>query len=43
VRFTAACAAMGVYEAERILSVSDGALQIRWTREPEPVTEQDDS
>jgi hypothetical protein len=32
-RFTAACAAMGVYEAERILFVSDGALQIRWIRE----------
>jgi hypothetical protein len=32
-RFTAACAAMGVYEAERILFVSDGALAIRWIRE----------
>jgi hypothetical protein len=32
-RFTAACAAMGVYEAERILFVSDGAAPIRWIRE----------
>jgi hypothetical protein len=32
-RFTAACAAMGVYEAERILFVSDGAAAIRWIRE----------
>ena len=32
-RFTAACAAMGVYEAERILFVSDGAMAIRWIRE----------
>jgi len=32
-RLTAACAAMGVYEAERILFVSDGALAIRWIRE----------
>jgi len=27
-RFTAACAALGVYEAERILFVSDGAAAI---------------
>ncbi len=33
-RFTAACAAMGVYEeAERILFVSDGAASLRWIRE----------
>ena len=32
-RFTAACAAMGVYEAERILFISDGAAAIRWIRE----------
>jgi hypothetical protein len=32
-RFTAACAALGVYEAERVLFVSDGALPIRWLRE----------
>lgn len=32
-RFTAACAAMGVYEAERVLFVSDGAAAIRWIRE----------
>jgi hypothetical protein len=32
-RFTAACAALGVYEAERILFVSDGATAIRWIRE----------
>jgi len=32
-RFTAACAALGVYEAERILFVSDGAAAIRWIRE----------
>jgi hypothetical protein len=32
-RFTAACAAMGVYEARRILFVSDGAAAIRWIRE----------
>ena len=32
-RFTAACAALGVYEAERILFVSDGAPAIRWIRE----------
>jgi len=31
-RFTAACAAMGVYEAERILFVSDGAAALRWIR-----------
>jgi hypothetical protein len=32
-RLTAACAAMGVYEADRILFVSDGAPAIRWIRE----------
>ena len=32
-RFTAACAALGVYEARRILFVSDGAAAIRWIRE----------
>ena len=33
-RFTAAlCRAMGVYEARRILFVSDGAAAIRWIRE----------
>jgi len=32
-RFTAACAALGVYEAERILFVSDGAAAIHWIRE----------
>jgi len=32
-RFTAACAALGVYEAQRILFVSDGAAAIRWIRE----------
>jgi len=32
-RFTAACAALGVYEAERIFFVSDGAPAIRWIRE----------
>ena len=32
-RFTAACAALGVYEARRILFVSDGATAIRWIRE----------
>lgn len=32
-RFTAACAVLGVYEAERILFVSDGAAAIRWIRE----------
>lgn len=32
-RFTAACAAMGAYEAERILFVSGGAAAIRWIRE----------
>jgi hypothetical protein len=31
-RLTAACAEMGVYEAHRILFVSDGALPIRWIR-----------
>jgi hypothetical protein len=32
-RFTALCAKLGVYEAERILFVSDGAAAIRWIRE----------
>jgi hypothetical protein len=32
-RFTALCAARGVYEARRILFVSDGAAAIRWIRE----------
>jgi DNA-directed RNA polymerase subunit RPC12/RpoP len=32
-RFTALCATLGVYEAERILFVSDGASSIRWIRE----------
>jgi hypothetical protein len=32
-RLVAACAAMGVYEARRVLFVSDGALPIRWIRE----------
>lgn len=32
-RFTARCAALGVYEAERIYFVSDGAASIRWIRE----------
>jgi len=32
-RFTATCAALGVYEARRILFVSDGAPAIRWIRE----------
>jgi len=32
-RLVAACAELGVYEADRILSVSDGALPIRWIRE----------
>lgn len=32
-RFTALCADLGVYEAERILFVSDGASAIRWIRE----------
>jgi len=32
-RLTAACAELGVYEADRILFVSDGALPIRWIRE----------
>ena len=32
-RFTATCAALGVYEARRILFVSDGAAAIRWIRE----------
>lgn len=32
-RLTATCAAMGVYEHERILFVSDGAAAIRWIRE----------
>jgi hypothetical protein len=32
-RFTALCTKLGVYEAERILFVSDGAASIRWIRE----------
>jgi hypothetical protein len=32
-RFTAACAKRGVFDAERILFVSDGAPAIRWIRE----------
>jgi hypothetical protein len=32
-RFTALCTRLGVYEAERIYFVSDGALAIRWIRE----------
>ena len=32
-RFTALCAERGVYEARRILFVSDGAAAIRWIRE----------
>lgn len=32
-RFTAACAALGVYEADRILFVSDGAAAIHFIRE----------
>jgi hypothetical protein len=32
-RFTAACAALGVYEADRILFVSDGAAAIGWIRQ----------
>ena len=32
-RFTALCMRLGVYEAERILFVSDGAASIRWIRE----------
>lgn len=32
-RFTALCAELGVYEASRILFVSDGAPAIRWIRE----------
>ena len=32
-RFTALCARLGVYEAERICFVSDGAATIRWIRE----------
>lgn len=32
-RFTALCTRLGVYEAERILFVSDGAASIRWIRE----------
>jgi hypothetical protein len=32
-RLTALCAELGVYEARRILFVSDGALPIRWIRE----------
>jgi len=32
-RFTALCTRLGVYEAERICFVSDGATAIRWIRE----------
>ncbi|MEW6226448.1 MAG: UPF0236 family transposase-like protein [Chloroflexota bacterium] len=32
-RFTALCTRLGVYEAERICFVSDGAAAIRWIRE----------
>jgi len=32
-RFTAACARLGVFDAERICFVSDGAAAIRWIRE----------
>ena len=32
-RFTALCTRLGVYEADRILFVSDGAIAIRWIRE----------
>ncbi len=32
-RFTATCARLGVFEAERIFFVSDGAAAIRWIRE----------
>lgn len=32
-RFTALCTRLGVYEADRIYFVSDGALAIRWIRE----------
>ena len=32
-RFTALCTRLGVYEADRILFVSDGAAAIRWIRE----------
>jgi hypothetical protein len=32
-RFTALCTELGVYEAERICFVSDGAASIRWIRE----------
>jgi len=32
-RFTALCTQLGVYEADRILFVSDGATAIRWIRE----------
>jgi hypothetical protein len=32
-RFAALCERLGVYEAERIIFVSDGALPIRWIRE----------
>ena len=32
-RLVAACAELGVYEADRILFVSDGAAAIRWIRE----------
>lgn len=32
-RFTALCTRLGVYEADRILFVSDGAASIRWIRQ----------
>jgi hypothetical protein len=32
-RFTALCTKLGVYEADRILFVSDGAASIRWIRQ----------
>lgn len=32
-RLTATCAGLGVFDAERILFVSDGAVAIRWIRE----------
>lgn len=32
-RFTALCAELGVFEAERICFMSDGAASIRWIRE----------
>ena len=32
-RFTATCVGLGVFDAERIFFVSDGASAIRWIRE----------